>query len=72
MEKRQGSVTRQGRVYHFRINETDYSAFVWQVGQQFRGRVEGNNKVPQVTGRTALAVRDALHAWLVSAGTPTI
>ena len=35
-----------------------------EFGAQFRGRVEGNPQVPQCTGRTALAVRDALQLWL--------
>lgn len=62
--KQQGRVQRQGRIYRFSISGTDYAAFIWQLGTQFRGRVEGYPQVPQCTGRTALAVRDALQLWL--------
>jgi len=62
--KQQGHVQRQGRIYRFSISGTDYAAFIWQFGTQFRGRVEGYPQVPQYTGRTALAVRDALQLWL--------
>ncbi len=59
-------VQRQGQIYRFAIAGTDYAAFIWQLGRQFRGRVEGNPQVPEHTGRTALAVRDALKHWLVT------
>jgi hypothetical protein len=64
MSKRTSSVARQGRIYRFTVGETTYAAFVWQAGQRFVGRVEGHSQVPEVTGRTALAVRDALQNWL--------
>jgi hypothetical protein len=64
MKQEQGRVQRQGRIYRFSIAGVDYAAFIWQFGTQFRGRVEGNPQVPQCTGRTALAVRDALQLWL--------
>jgi hypothetical protein len=63
---RSGRVQRQGQIYRFSIEGTDYAAFVWELGKQFRGRIEGHPQVPQCTGRTALAVRDALKLWLVT------
>jgi hypothetical protein len=66
MRSLQGRVQRQGQIYRFAIAGTDYAAFVWQIGTKFRGRVEGNPQVPEQTGRSALAVRDALQHWLVT------
>jgi hypothetical protein len=66
MRHRQAYVQRQGQLYRFSINGTDYVAFIWQLGVQFRGRIEGNPQVPECTGRTALVVRDALQKWLVT------
>lgn len=67
MERRQGRIVRQGRIYRFKVDELEYAAFIWQVGRQFCGRVEENPQVPQQRARTALAVRDALYSWLVTA-----
>jgi hypothetical protein len=67
MRKTQGNVQRQGQIYRFAIGETEYAAFVWKSGTQFRGRVEGSPHVPEQTARTALRVRDALYQWLVTA-----
>ena len=64
MKQQTARVQRQGRIYRFTIAGNDYAAFIWQFGAQFRGRVEENPQVPQCTGRTALAVRDALQLWL--------
>jgi len=66
MKNQPGRVLRQGRIYRFSIKGADYAAFIWQRGRQFRGRIDGNPQVPQCTGRTALAVRDALEQWLVT------
>ena len=66
MRTKQGRVQRQGQIYRFSIAETDYAAFIWQMGAQFRGRVEGNPQVPEYTAHTALAVRDALQQWLAT------
>jgi hypothetical protein len=66
MKSRQSRVQRQGQIYRFSINGMDYAAFIWQLGKQFRGRVDGAPHVPQCTGRTALAVRDALQLWLAT------
>jgi hypothetical protein len=65
MNKQQGRVQRQGRIYRFSIAGTEYAAFIWQQGTQFSGRIDGNPQVPQCTRRTALAVCDALQEWLV-------
>ena len=66
MKNQQGRVHRQGQIYRFSIDGTDYSAFIWQFGKQFRGRIEENPQVPHCTGRTPLAVRDALQTWLAT------
>jgi hypothetical protein len=65
MKNKQGRVQRQGQIYRFSIEGTDYAAFIWQLGTQYRGRIEGNPHVPECTGRTTLAVRNALQQWLV-------
>jgi hypothetical protein len=61
------TVVRQGRVYRFSVAEVEYSAFIWKVRSQFRGRVIGHPQVPQRKAPTALAVRDALMAWMHTA-----
>lgn len=66
-----GSIQRQGQIYRFSVAGKDYATFIWQLGVQFRGRVEGNPQVPEQTGRTALAVRDALQQWLIARSTST-
>lgn len=66
MKNQQGRVQRQGQIYRFSLDGTDYAAFIWQFGTQFRGRIEGNPQVPEYTGRTAIAVRNALQHWLVA------
>jgi hypothetical protein len=66
MRNRQVSIQRHGQIYRFSIDGIDYAAFIWQFGKQFRGRIEGNPQVPQCTGRTVLAVRDALQTWLIT------
>jgi hypothetical protein len=67
MSVQQKRVARQGRIYRFNVDGTEYSAFIWQAGSQFCGRVEENPQVPQCKARTAIAVRDALSAWLATA-----
>jgi len=66
MKNQRSRVQRLGQIYRFSINGLDYAAFIWQLGVRFRGRVEGNPQVPECTGRTALAVRDALQLSLVT------
>ena len=66
MNNRQKQVQRQGQIYRFSIAGTEYAAFVWHAGKQFCGRIEGKPQIPQYTGRTALAVRDALQNWLAA------
>jgi hypothetical protein len=69
MKNKRTRVQRQGQIYRFSVKGTDYAAFIWQLGVQFRGRIEGNPQVPEYTGRTALVVRDALQQWLVARST---
>ena len=64
MKRSTEATQRRGQIYRFTVNGTDYAAFIWQSGVQFRGRVEENPQVPLSTARTALAVRDALQHWL--------
>ena len=66
MSNRSDHVQRQGRLYRFSIDGTDYAAFVWALGTQFRGRIDGHPQVPQCSGRTALAVCEALKLWLIT------
>lgn len=65
MKQQAARVQRQGRIYRFTVAGNEYAAFIWQFGAQFRGRVEEQPQVPQCTGRTAIAVRDALEKWLI-------
>lgn len=58
------SIVRQGRMYRFSIEDTDYDAFIWQAKSKFSGRVMGQPQVPQCTARTAILVRDTLAAWM--------
>ena len=69
MSNLSGHVQRRGHVYRFSVEGTDYAAFVWALGRQFRGRIDGHPQVPQCSGRTALAVRDALKLWLITHAT---
>jgi hypothetical protein len=64
MERRSKTIVRKGNVYHFIVAEKNYTAFIWQSGNQFCGRVEGNPQVAECEGRTAFAVRDALAQLL--------
>jgi hypothetical protein len=64
MKNRQSRIQRQGQIYRFSVNGAEYAAFIWQLGTQFQGRIEGQPQVPQCTGRTALAVREALQREL--------
>jgi hypothetical protein len=66
MNNRRGRVQRMGKIYRFSIVGTEYAAFIWQLGKQFRGRIDGNPQVPECTAHTALAVRDALQLWLTA------
>jgi hypothetical protein len=66
MKNTRSRVERHGQIYRFSIAGTDYAAFVWQLGSRFRGRIEGNPQVPEQTGPTSLAVREALQHWLAA------
>lgn len=66
MKSTQGRIQRQGKIYRFTVADAEYAVFIWQMGMQYRGRVEGNPQVPEQTGRTVNAVRDALREWLVA------
>ena len=66
MKNRPSRIQRQGQIYRFSVNGADYAAFIWQLGTQFRGRIEGQPQVPECTGRSALAVRAALERELAT------
>jgi len=57
---------RKGRIYRFLIADIEYSAFIWEAGASFCGRVENQPQVQQCRGRTAVAVRDMLRAALTT------
>ena len=59
-------VQRPGRIYHFSINGVDYAAYIWQLGKQFLGRIEGDPQVPHSIGPSPSAARDVLRRWLVA------
>ena len=63
-------VQRPGRVYHFSVNGVDHTAFIWQLGKQFHGRIEGDPQIPHTTGPSASAVRDVLQQRLVARDAP--
>lgn len=71
MKNIQSRVQRQGQIYRFSLEGTDYAAFVWQVGTRFRGRLEGNPQAPEQTGNSSLAVREALLQWLAAQNATT-
>jgi hypothetical protein len=64
MRNQHNRIQRQGQIYRFSVNGAEYAAFIWQLGVQFQGRIEGQPQVPQCTGRSALAVRVALEREL--------
>ena len=55
---------RKGQIYHLRVAEVEYRAFIWEMGKGFCGRVEDQPQVQQCRGRTVVAVRDQLRAAL--------
>lgn len=55
---------RKGRVYHVRVGQVDYRAFIWQTGTSFCGRVEDHPQIEQCRGRTEIAVREQLSQAL--------
>ncbi|HWQ13230.1 MAG TPA: hypothetical protein VNL77_10540 [Roseiflexaceae bacterium] len=67
MKPRAKSSVRKGRVYRFTIEGTEYAAFIWQVGKQFRGCLDDQPQAPEQRGTTAAAVCAALSAWLLEA-----
>jgi len=57
---------RKGRIYHVRVADTDYRAFIWETGKSFCGRVEDHPKVQQCHGPSIVAVRERLCAALAA------
>lgn len=65
-ESTKRSTVRKGRIYHVRVAEVEYRAFIWQTGTSFCGRVEDRPEVPLCRGRTEVAVREQLCAALAA------
>ena len=70
MSLKNSRVQRSGHIYRFSVNGVDHAAFIWQLGKQFHGRIEGAPHVPHCTGRTALGVRNVLQQWLIDRDAP--
>lgn len=62
-------IVRKGRIYHVRVAEVEYRAFIWETGTSFCGRVEGYPQVQPCKGRTVVSVRDQLCAALSASTT---
>jgi hypothetical protein len=65
-ESRLKSTVRKGRIYHLKIADADYRAFIWQAGSSFCGRVEDHPQVQLCRGRTVVLVREQLRAALAA------
>jgi hypothetical protein len=65
-ERTSKRTVRKGRIYHLRVADLEYRAFIWEIGASFCGRVEGHPQVAQCRGRTVAAVRDQLEAALTA------
>lgn len=57
---------RKGRIYHIKVADVAYRAFVWQTGASFCGRVEDHPQVPLCRGRTVLVVCEQLREVLAA------
>ena len=66
MRKGPKTIQRSGSIYRFSVNGVEYAAFVWQVGAQFHGRIEGQAHIPVAVARTVLGVRNALQQAVIS------
>jgi hypothetical protein len=64
------STVRKGRIYHLKVAEVEYRAFIWQAGTGFCGRLEDHPQVAPCRGRTVVAVRDMLCAALTANPAP--
>jgi hypothetical protein len=64
------STVRKGRIYHVKVADADYRAFIWQAGKSFCGRVEGHPQVQLCRGPSVVAVRDRLCAALAASLVP--
>jgi hypothetical protein len=70
MAASQKRTVRKGQIYHLRVADVQYRAFIWQDGASFCGRVEEQPQVAHCRGRTVLAVRDQLSSALLASLTP--
>jgi len=59
-------IVRKGRIYHLRVADAEYRAFIWQAGKSFCGRVEDQPQVQVCRGSTVTTVRAQLTAALAA------
>jgi hypothetical protein len=55
---------RKGQIYHLRVADIEYRAFIWQSGSSFCGRIEDHPELPLCRGRSIVAVREQLCTML--------
>jgi hypothetical protein len=60
------STVRKGQIYHLKVADGEYRAFIWQTGTGFCGRVEDQPQVLPCKGRTVTLVREQLRAALAA------
>lgn len=60
------STVRKGRIYHIRVADAEYRAFIWETGKSFCGRVEDQPQVLPCRGASVVAVRTQLTAALTA------
>jgi hypothetical protein len=70
MPKPPKHTVRKGRIYHLRIADDVYRAFIWQSGNGFCGRVEDHPQVAQCRGRTVVVVQEQLREALAASLNP--
>jgi hypothetical protein len=57
---------RKGFIYHLKVADTNYRAFIWQVGKSFFGRIEDQTQVEECRGPSVVAVQARLRAALAA------
>ena len=55
---------RIGRIYHIKVADVQYRAFIWQTGKTFCGRLEDQPQVQPCRGNTVPLVQQQLVAAL--------
>lgn len=57
---------RKGRMYHIKVADADYRAFIWQSGKGFSGRVEDHPQMQLCHGPSVTVVCERLRAALAA------